>query len=98
MATDLPGVIGSQFQARAFLQVTANAGISVLQFAASIVAGLLFGPGKSLADSLRAFESRVISQHAIQFVELANATVQNVARGVIGVALLQAIFSPNLRL
>ena len=78
----------------AVVQSTAGAGLAVLQFALSvIIAGLLFGSGQRLVATLRAFETRIISDRAIRFVDLAYATVQNVARGVIGVALLQAVLA-----
>ncbi len=79
---------------KALLQMSAGASLAVLQFAASlIIAGLLFGPGPSLVDGLRTFEARITSAGSSRFVDLTNATVQNVARGVIGVALLQAFLA-----
>lgn len=76
------------------MEATAGVGIAVLQFAASvIIAGLLFGPALSLTASLRKVETKILSDRSSQFVDLTHATVQNVARGVIGVALLQTILA-----
>lgn len=43
--------------------------------------------------ALRAFEARLIAKRGRRLVDLANATVQNVARGVFGVALLQTVLA-----
>jgi predicted PurR-regulated permease PerM len=66
----------------------------VLKFVASlIIAGFLFLPGPRLADGGRAFASRLIAPRGAHFVDLAGATIRNVSRGVIGVALLQALLA-----
>ncbi len=76
---------------RSLLRASAGASLAVLQFAVSlIIAGLLFGPGQSLAATVQAFEERVLSERGHRIFHLVHATVNNVARGVIGVALLQA--------
>ena len=76
---------------KGLLKASAGASLAVLQFAVSlIIAGLLFGPGQSLAATLQAFSNRVLSERGNRIIYLVNATVNNVARGVIGVALLQA--------
>jgi predicted PurR-regulated permease PerM len=69
-------------------------GVDVLKFVASlIIAGFLFLPGPRLADGGRAFASRLIAPRGAHFVDLAGATIRNVSRGVIGVALLQALLA-----
>lgn len=66
----------------------------VLKFVASvIIAGFLFLPGPRLADGARTFASRLIAPRGAHFVDLAGATIRNVSRGVIGVALLQALLA-----
>jgi predicted PurR-regulated permease PerM len=69
-------------------------GADVLKFVASVViAGFLFVPGPRLATGARAFASRLIAPRGAHFVDLAGATIRNVSRGVIGVALLQALLA-----
>ena len=64
----------------------------VLKFVVSvIISGFLFVPGPRLAASARAFAVRLIRHGGAHFVDLAGATIRNVSRGVIGVALLQAL-------
>ena len=78
----------------AILARVAAVGADVLKFVLSLViAGFLFPPGPRLAAGARAFASRLIAPRGAQFVDLAGATIRNVARGVIGVALLQALLA-----
>jgi predicted PurR-regulated permease PerM len=72
----------------------AGIGADVLKFIVSvIIAGFLFLPGPSLAAGARAFASRLIARRGAHFIDLAGATIRNVSRGVIGVALLQALLA-----
>ena len=69
-------------------------GADLLKFVLSVViAGFLFVPGPRLAAGARAFASRLIAPRGAHFVDLAGATIRNVSRGVIGVALLQALLA-----
>lgn len=69
-------------------------GADLLKFVLSIViAGFLFVPGPRLAAGARAFASRIIAPRGAHFVDLAGATIRNVSRGVIGVALLQSLLA-----
>ena len=69
----------------------ASMSIDLLGFVVSVlVAGFLFGSGERLAETAEGFASRMGGDRGIGFVRLAAATIRNVARGVIGVALLQA--------
>ncbi|ASY60458.1 AI-2E family transporter [Sinorhizobium sp. CCBAU 05631] len=69
----------------------ASLGVDLLGFVISVlVAGLLFRSGERLAEMAEGFASRMGGDRGIGFVRLAAATIRNVARGVIGVALLQA--------
>jgi predicted PurR-regulated permease PerM len=78
----------------ALLGRMAAIGADVLKFVASVViAGVLFLPGPRLATGVRAFASRLIAPRGAHFVDLAGATIRNVSRGVIGVALLQALLA-----
>lgn len=72
----------------------AGVGGGVLIFAVSIiVAGLLFGPGEKLADTGRKLAGRIFNERGVAFVDMAGATIRNVSRGVIGVAVLQTLLA-----
>lgn len=60
-------------------------------FAAVIVTGFLFTPAPRLNVAIRAFAAKVTGEHGGAFVDLAGATIRTVARGVVGVALIQAV-------
>ena len=80
--------------AGAFLSAAAGVGLGVLQFAASIIiAGFLFSPAEALTKGIKAFARRITATRGEEFVELSVAAIRNVARGVIGVSLLQAILA-----
>ena len=51
-----------------------------------IVAGFFFRHGPQLAKNVKAFARRIAAERGVGFVDLAAATIRNVARGVIGVA------------
>jgi predicted PurR-regulated permease PerM len=66
----------------------------LLELLASIViAGFFFTSGPELVDALGAFLGRVLSHRGKDLVELAGATIRNVSRGVVGIALLQAFLA-----
>jgi predicted PurR-regulated permease PerM len=72
----------------------AGVGFGMLGFAVSVlVAGFLFVPGPRLGDRIKTFARRVAAERGAHFVDLAAATIRNIARGVIGVALLQAFLT-----
>jgi len=78
--------------ARAILSAAASAGIGLLQFIVSvIIAGFLLVPGPRFAGGIRRFAKRIVSDQGDHFVTLAGATIRNVARGIIGISLLQAL-------
>ncbi len=74
------------------LVAAAGAGLGILQFiAAVIIAGVLLahaGGAHGLAEDIG---RRLAGERGEGFVELAEATVRSVARGVIGVALIQSL-------
>jgi predicted PurR-regulated permease PerM len=61
--------------------------------AAIVIAGFLFTRGPQLADALGAILGRALSHRGKELVQIAGATIRNVSRGVIGIALLQAILA-----
>ncbi|MEP2706711.1 MAG: AI-2E family transporter [Roseibium sp.] len=74
------------------LSILASLGGSVLFFIISIViAGCLFVPGPALGKGAKMFADRIIADRGAEFIDLAGATIRNVSRGVIGVAVIQGL-------
>jgi predicted PurR-regulated permease PerM len=72
----------------------AGVGFGMLGFAVSVlIAGFLFIPGPRLGEVIKTFARRIADDRGAQFVDLAGATIRNISRGVIGVALLQALLT-----
>ena len=61
--------------------------------AAVVISGFLLVPGPSLARYIRSIFRRITARHGDEFVGLIGATIRNLARGVIGVSLAQALFA-----
>jgi predicted PurR-regulated permease PerM len=96
--TDLPALVQSMQPkignlAKAALGFVASIGGGLLQFLASlIVAGIMMAFGDSGARAIRSIFERVIGEpHGVQFLDLCTATIRAVAKGVLGVAFIQAI-------
>jgi predicted PurR-regulated permease PerM len=76
------------------LSAAGTASTAILTFVASIViAGFLFTPGPALVGGVKAFARRIILRRGSEFVELAGTTIRKVSRGVIGIAVLQAVLA-----
>ncbi|MCV0428770.1 MAG: AI-2E family transporter [Roseibium sp.] len=76
------------------LAMLASLSGSVLFFMVSIiVAGFLFVPGPALAAGAKRFADRIIAPRGAEFVDLSGATIRNVSRGVIGVAVIQGLLT-----
>ncbi len=58
---------------------------------AVVISGLLFVPGPRFLPGIRRLVERVMGSHGSGFVQLGTATIRSVARGVIGVAAIQAL-------
>ena len=72
----------------------AGVGFGMLGFAVSVlIAGFLFVPGPQLREQIKLFGRRIAGERGAHFVDLAGATIRNISRGVIGVALLQALIA-----
>jgi predicted PurR-regulated permease PerM len=73
------------------LAIAGVVGFGLVEFLAAIViAGFLYSPGPRLAESLRAFVRRISGDRGDEMLRLAAATIRNVSRGVVGIALVQA--------
>ena len=76
------------------LEVASNVMVGLLKFLLSIiVAGFLFCPGPKLVDALAQVMEHILRPRGTEMVQLAGATIRNVSRGVIGVALLQSFLA-----
>jgi predicted PurR-regulated permease PerM len=74
----------------ALLGAAGSVGLSVVSFMASVVVtGFLLCPAPKLVGAVRAFAHKVNPSSGERFVVLAGATIRNVARGVIGIAVIQ---------
>lgn len=76
------------------LEYAGNAGIGMLKFfIAVVISGFLLLPGPALVDSGRLVFRRVAAGRGDEFMDLIGATIRNLARGVIGLSLLQALLA-----
>jgi len=96
-ATNLVGVLqahsGTVLHAGGWLAGSfAGAGVTLLLFIISIiVSGFLYRPGPAIAAFARRLGGRVAGQRGVEFIAMAGATIRNVSRGVMGVAIGQSI-------
>jgi len=94
---DLPALVQSMQPkignlAKAALAFVASIGGELLKFLASLaVAGIMMAYGEGGARALRSIFERVAGDRGGEFVDLSTATIRAVAKGVLGVAFLQAI-------
>jgi len=71
-----------------------TAGIGMIKFVIAIViSGFLLLQGPALADSVRSLFRRIAERRGDEFVDLIGATIRNLARGVIGVSVVQALLA-----
>ena len=71
-----------------------SVGINLLKFiVALVISGFLFIPGPSLVHSVKNIFGRVAAGRGEEFVDLAGATIRNISRGIIGIAILQALLA-----
>ena len=96
--TDLPALVQSMQPkignlAKASLGFVASIGGGLLQFLGSlIVAGIMMAFGESGARGVRSiFEKIITGGRGAEFADLSTATIRAVAKGVLGVAFIQAM-------
>ena len=98
-ATDLEYAISEQASylenaGRWVLDLAAGLGGGFLQFLfAVLIAGLLLPNAPSARSAIFAFADKVTEKNGAYLVNLAGATIRNVALGIMGIALLQALLS-----
>jgi predicted PurR-regulated permease PerM len=73
------------------VRIEGMAGSLVAILLGVVVAGFLYAPGPRLQRAVRRFAQRISGNHGSTFVDLTAATIRNVARGVIGVAMIQTV-------
>jgi predicted PurR-regulated permease PerM len=76
------------------LNAAGSVGINLLKFIVALfIAGFLLIPGPSLIHAIKNVLGRVAAERGEEFVDLAGATIRNVSRGIIGIAILQALLA-----
>ena len=76
------------------LEGAATAGLAVLQFLAAVfIAGFFLAQAEAAQRLAATIAERVSGARGLEFVELTTATVRSVTRGILGVALIQAILA-----
>jgi predicted PurR-regulated permease PerM len=79
---------------RWLLDAAAGTGMGFLNFIISIIiAGILMANGATGHQTAHNFARRLIPEDGARFVDLANATIQSVSRGILGVAFVQAVLA-----
>jgi len=76
------------------LNIAAGAGFGIVSFViAIIISGVLLANGERGVEVARAVGVRLAGERGVEFVRLSGSTVRSVARGILGVALIQAILA-----
>ena len=76
------------------LSAAADTGLGIVQFVAAIVvAGVLHAHASGSGQVAYAVATRLAGERGAQFTELAQTTVRGVARGILGVALIQSLLA-----
>ena len=76
------------------LSLVAGAGVALLQLvAAIIIAGVLLAHDQAGTRAAQAIAARLADERGIEFAELMRDTIRSVARGILGVAVLQSILA-----
>jgi len=76
------------------LTVAGSVGINLLKFIlATIISGFLFIPGPRLVHSVKNVFQHLAAKRGEMFVDVTGATIRNVSRGVIGIAVVQTLLA-----
>jgi predicted PurR-regulated permease PerM len=76
------------------VQIAADAGIGVLKFLVSVVvAGFLLVPAPNLVNATKRLARKLEAEKGEQLLDLASMTIRAVSRGVIGIAVAQALLA-----
>lgn len=88
--------IGPQLRVVAgwLLALVADAGFSLIKFVvAIIIAGVLLAHSRRASTVAHAFADRLVGKRGTQFADLAEQTIRNVTRGLLGTALVQSMLA-----
>lgn len=76
------------------LSGAAGAGLGILQFiAAIIISGVLLAYTRASSNTAQLLGARLAGKQGGKFIDVAEATVRSVARGILGVALIQSLLA-----
>jgi predicted PurR-regulated permease PerM len=76
------------------LSASAGIGLTVLQFALSIVvAGVLLANTRGASGAAHSFANRIFGDRGPEFERLASSTIRSVTTGILGVALMQSLLA-----
>jgi predicted PurR-regulated permease PerM len=76
------------------LSASAGIGLTVLQFALSlIIGGVLLANSQGAADAARSLANRIFGDKGPEFEQLVGSTVRSVTIGILGVALIQSVLA-----
>jgi len=76
------------------LAAAGSVGINLLKFlVATIISGFLFIPGPRLVHSVKNLIQHLAPKRGAMFVDVTGATIRNISRGVIGIAVVQALLA-----
>jgi predicted PurR-regulated permease PerM len=76
------------------LAAAGSVSLNVLKFiVATIISGFLFIPGPKLVQLVKNLFQHLAAERGMVFVDVAGATIRNISRGVIGIAVLQALLA-----
>lgn len=79
---------------RWLLSTGATVGLGLLQFAAAlIIAGVMLAHGEGGGEAVRALAVRLAGDDGAAYAEIGQGTVRSVARGILGVALIQSLLA-----
>jgi predicted PurR-regulated permease PerM len=86
--------IGPQLEpfSGALLGFAGNAGIGMLEFLSGVlISGILLLPGPAIVDGAKTIARRVATRRGDELVDMSMTAIRGLARGVIGIAILQAL-------
>ena len=76
------------------INTAGSLGLNLLKFIiAAAISGFLLIPGPSLGGSIKNVLCHIAGARGQEFVDLAGATIRTVSRGIIGIAILQALLA-----
>jgi predicted PurR-regulated permease PerM len=76
------------------LSISQSVAVGLLEFVGSIIiAGFLYSPAPRILEFMRILLRRILGHESQEMLELIGSTIRNVARGVVGIALLQSLLA-----